>query len=56
MKKKLLAEFFVFLNALKTQLIKALKALDSSTPYGRLLENKETGALGNDFCLKRFPH
>ena len=53
-KKTLLPEFFAFLNAYypKTQLIKALKSLDSSRSHGRLLENPKTGTLGIYFCLK----
>ena len=44
-KKIFSAEFFAFLNVYypKTHLIKALNSLDSSRPYGRLLENQKTG-------------
>ena len=43
-KKKLLVEFFAFLNAYypKTQLIKALNSRDSQRPYERLLKISKT--------------
>ena len=42
--KKLSAECFAFLNAYypKTHIIQSLNSLDSSRPYGRLLENQKT--------------
>ena len=45
-KKKNCKYFFAFLKAcqLKTQLIKALRSLDSSRSYGILLENPKTWA------------
>ena len=44
-KKKLLAEVFLIFEHLLTQsqLIKIHNVLDSSRPYGRLLENKKSG-------------
>ena len=46
-KKIFSAEFFAFLNVYypKTHLIKALNSLDSSRPYGRLLENQKNREL-----------
>ena len=42
--KKLSAECFAFLNAYypKTRIIQSLNSLESSRPYGRLLENQKT--------------
>ena len=44
-KKKCQQKFFAFWNAYypNTHLIKALNSLDSSSPYGRLLEKQKTG-------------
>ena len=44
-KKTCWQKFFAFLNMYlsKTQLIKIHNSLDSSKPYGRLLENQKTG-------------
>ena len=48
-KKKMLAEFFVFLNVYlpKTQQIRFTTFLDSFIPYGRLWGNQKAGALEN---------
>ena len=53
-KKKIRQKLLTFLNAYhpKTQLIKIQNSLDSSRPYGRLLENQKTGDLRSYFYLK----
>ena len=54
-KKKIRHIFFAFLNAYytKTHLIKSSNFLNSSRPYGRLLENQKTGGSRELFLISK---
>ena len=55
LKKNCQQKFFAFLNASypKTHLIQSLNSLDSSRPYGRLLENQKVWGSTELFQPKR---